>query len=228
MPLTTAQRRSLAARWYGRGTSNTAATGADGQVLSLNSDLVPEWVDATSLPVGGTHEVLDRVVADFDTAGNNTATQVYGYTIPGGTLANGDVLRLTLNGYVSNNDNGNNRTFTYRINFGGVTLYQPSAAHTFTGLTAFVRRTVRMVIEIGVVSQTSQILSGHLIYGPNSAPTTGFADWLTTSQTLDSVIHGVDSTVNLSSNRLLEVTVQPSSTVSTLHWVRRMAILERF
>lgn len=49
MPLTIQQRRALTARWYGRGSSSSPISPSAGDVLTLDSNLVPEW----AAPSGG-------------------------------------------------------------------------------------------------------------------------------------------------------------------------------
>ena len=66
--LTPLQRRSLSARWHGRASNATTPSGSIGDVLTLNSDLVPEW----TAPGGVDADLIYDV--DFTGLANNTLT----------------------------------------------------------------------------------------------------------------------------------------------------------
>lgn len=181
--------------------------------------------DLTLASLGGA-TILHRETAALDVTSTASATAVLSYTLPAATLTAGHSLRISIRGHYSNNDNGNLRTHGYALNFGGVTLWA-DAGISMSGLTAFVQRTVIFELTIFALSNTLHYLTGWGQFGGSNAAATGFGDISSSNALNPWPLHGIDSTVDISSaGRLLEFTVQHSSNLATLHWVRRGAWVE--
>ena len=90
------------------GTVNSTAFRGDGSQL-------------TNLPGGSGNSLLNKVTTNTAIASNvTTETNLYSFSVPGGTLSTNNTLRLTLRGTFLSNESGNNMTL--RIKYGATTL----------------------------------------------------------------------------------------------------------
>jgi hypothetical protein len=74
----------------------------------------------TNLPLAPANTALNRVTADTTVANTAPETNLYAYTVPGGTLGTNNVLRLTLQ--ITDLDVNTGQTCVLRFKYGGTTL----------------------------------------------------------------------------------------------------------
>jgi hypothetical protein len=108
--------------------------------------------------------ILAEAHADMQVVNTVTETDLFSYSLPGGTLAAGDSLALMVDLSWLNNSAGS-VTFRWRLKFGATTLFD-SAATTFT--TSASRNRGKFLIDIIAGSTTAQIVDG-LIVGTRGA-----------------------------------------------------------
>ena len=217
------------ASWYAN------PTGSDAAPVEVTPGTGLQWngttleVDAPNIDgtlVANVASVLHRETAALDVTNTNAATAVLSYNMPAGTLVAGRTLRIRVFGHYRNTDNGNIRGQTYAFNFGGVTLWTDGPIN-ITGATAFINRIILLEFELYAETTTLHYMTGRLSISSSNLASTGFGDIQSLNGTFTPVA-GIDSTVDISSaSRLVEVTVQHSATLTSLHWVRRGAYVER-
>jgi len=75
----------------------------------------------TNLPGASGNSLLNKVTTNTTIVSNvTTETNLYSFSVPGGTLSTNNTLRLTLRGTFLSNESGNNMTL--RIKYGATTL----------------------------------------------------------------------------------------------------------
>lgn len=97
------------------------------------------------------------------------ATNIFSYSVPGGTLGTDGILRLTING-TWNNTSGNARTSTLLVSYGGTTLWSSITPSLANGTrTSF---TIELFLAANN-SASAQTLTGRISFGPTGASSTG-------------------------------------------------------
>lgn len=123
-----------------RGGHGSAPAGDD-QVFVSSSSTAGAWKTLPDCPLGITYTqssntigcvsssagviVLDRVTSNTTVASTATETNLYSFSVPGGTLATNSVLVLTASGVYGSNESDN---VTLRLKYGATTV----AAHSIT------------------------------------------------------------------------------------------------
>jgi len=74
----------------------------------------------TNLPASGTSTAIDKVTANTTVANTSTETNLYSFSVPGGTLGTNNVLRLTIQ--ITDLDRAAFSICDLRFKYGGTTL----------------------------------------------------------------------------------------------------------
>lgn len=165
--------------------------------------------------------VYNRTPSVLEVVSSTTETDVYSFSITGGTLDSSKAMMVTLIGdYL--NDSGSARTMVIKAIYGTTTLYADTTATLATGAT---RRAVLIRLILGSQGSTSaQILGGEIFISEDAGATTGLGDLATTGG-LDEVqacVYGSaseDSTTNLN----FRITITHSANAATISFRRQYA-----
>lgn len=196
--------------------------GTSGQVLSKNSatnyDLV--WADG-----GSGSQIINR---SFDAEVSNTtsATDLYNYTVTGGTMNDSSVLELVMDGYIRN-QSGFSANFRVDIMFGGGIYFQdntPSLASDISDDYA-----VQFRMRLGNLGATNaQYMGGQLCINLNQDAVIGRGE-------IDSdeiSVHGIigskadDIALDTTSDFDFQIRLVPSVADANFKWVGKIITLE--
>lgn len=207
--LTTAQRDALSggALWTGRVIRNSTL----GRYQFYDGS---GWVTLSS------HSVLSRVTADAGPVNTTAETDLFSFSVPGGTLGTSGVLRLTLWGDALS-DNGA-AVIALRATYGATVLGNTNLGHpTSSGQ----RRKWRIVVELaGDGATNAQILSALLFVAESNAT----HDWYSNATSVAAPLTGFRTVAEDSTAaKTLAVTVAPNIAGSNIDWICRGALLER-
>jgi hypothetical protein len=184
------------------GEANRIITGT-GSDLSLTADAQRElWYDDTTdrWRVIGAEippmRVLDRDVSVISVTTSTAETDLYSYSIPGGTLTTNRAVRITLIGD-SQNDSGGTRNFPHIRAYYGTTSTTPFFA--FTGAINMATSTSNYPWQLsGTVSAfnttNAQVASGRFVFSTGIALGTAVVDTNSYSAVHNSL--AIDSTAN--------------------------------
>lgn len=176
------------------------------------------WLDVSSGALGAGPVVLNRTGGEGIVQNTTTETAIYSYTIPGGTLGSSRGVWLQLAGAYTNTT-GAGRTFTLRVKLGGSTYYADVTPSIASG-------SPERIWELGLTLKNMNSVSTNRLHGrfelaDAGTVTTGLGD-LSTAKLIDKIISaaGAAPNVDMSSDRLLEITVQHSNadTAFYTHW----------
>lgn len=156
-------------------------------------------------------------------AGVSTEGTLYSYSLPGGTMAVDSALRLTVLGRWNSQSAGAN-TITFRIKFGGTTIYQgdsPSYSGAGQPIGAFVLD--MMLANMGATN--AQNMAGVIGLSRSSA-TTGLGALLSPAAASVAIATSADAAIDTTSTQTLALTAQHSlGNGNNTIWLRS-AILE--
>lgn len=218
----------------------SAVSGTPGRVvatLSEPGDILP----ASGTPFTGTLAasggvgvtgVIDRDTALIDVAATGAETDVYSFTVPGGTLAVDGQLRAFLQGdMLYNNVAGN--TCTLRLYFGPAPLGTLQLAdNPSSSVLAAARQPWTWRIEISNLgSLSSQMITAELrsVQPDAAAPVAGAGAYEFRN---DFILEGgllglaVPAAIDTAADQLLRLTAQWSAASANNSWRKRYAILE--
>jgi hypothetical protein len=153
--------------------------------------------------------IIDKSVASQMIVGSAGITNIVSYVVPGGTLGTGNIIRLKTSGRWD--ATSNNKTFTLRISYGGVILWQDvcgtQASNSQSGW--------EIAFDIFAnQSTTSQLLNGHVVVGRGGNPDVGEGGINTDEITANGVIYGT-STVNSTLDQTLVASIEPNGNTQT-------------
>lgn len=167
-----------------------------------------EWVDPLGSVVAESH-------ADV-TANNTTAeTDVVSLTLPGGSVAAGDLVRLVVAASILNNSGGA-VNYTFRLKIGTTTVLATSA---YSASASASRRSVTLVANVVVESTAAQRAGAVLVIGGPAAA----AGWGTQSQV--NVGHGA-AAEDTATDKAVKLTVQMGTASASAEFVAHAAALE--
>ena len=177
------------------------ATAASGEVPTAQGD--DTWDNATpGAGPGGVLTVLATSATPQSITNDATVTDFLAYTIPGGTLTAGRLIRVHLGGIYLNNSAAV-RVPVWAVTLGGTTLWQcnsPSLAANAASCTW------RAEFNVACESATLAHLCGRLFLSSATAPTTGLGDLSASAGRIDGAFTTVAAGVavsSLASDRLL-------------------------
>lgn len=166
---------------------------------------------SSSTSTGGGGVILDRVVNLTSFANSLAENTLYDYLLKAGTLPNSGALRLTLRGRWNSQSAGAN-TFTWKIKFGGVTLWG-AASNGFAGAGSPVGAwwlevllmncgapNIQSIGAAGGMSRDTPLAGGGAIAGPDGA-----------SERLAAVGDIADAAIDTTADQHLTVTCQQSN-----------------
>lgn len=151
---------------------------------------------------GGTTDLLDSDLTGVTVVNSAAETAIYSFSIPGGTLSSGRILRCVVAGTILNNSGGG-LVLTLRLKYGSTTIYADSPA-LFTS--SAVRMPFRLEFDIADTGASQQTLNGFFAIGNTSAVSTGYGDLASSAKTFNP-IHGT-SAENEASALTLQATAQ--------------------
>lgn len=153
--------------------------------------------------------IINKSVASQIIVGSAGITNIVSYVVPGGTLGTGNILRLKTSGRWDTVSSS--RTFTLRISYGGVILWQDVCRTQASGS----QSGWEIAFDIFAnQSTTSQILNGHIVVGRGGNPNIGEGGIDNDEITANGVIYG-SSAVNSALNQTLVVSVDPNGNTQT-------------
>jgi hypothetical protein len=167
--------------------------------------------------------ILDKVVTTSDITSSSAENTIYSFTVPQNTMTATGVLRLSMEATILNNTGGNT-TITVRIKFGGTTMYDDVTPVMATSAS---RRSFRVNVYIANQNSVSaQILSGTAEVGVAGTATTGYGDFGTDEIISRAPLGGTAAVDTSAAGRLLDITVQASSSATTHSIRREFTVLE--
>jgi hypothetical protein len=167
--------------------------------------------------------VLDRESATTDVTNTVTETTIFTFSVPANTLDTTRMLRLTTFGdYLNNNATGS--SLTWRIKFGGTTVFADAISVSATSAT---RRPWCLQVWLASNNGTSsQSMSGTFLCGTAGGATTGLGNL--DDDEIEAVTPFFNTaSINQTSAQTFEVTVQWSAASANLSCRRFYAVLER-
>jgi hypothetical protein len=188
--------------------------GSPGQALIMGATL-PNWATPSARA-----RILSAVTSPVDVVNTGAETDLFNFTVPGGTVAAGDLLRLTSSGDQLQNV-GANRTYRIRLYIGGTLAYDS----TTPGYQLATRGVLNWKWDIYINNPANlATVGGQLFQGSNLNPPTVGLGGLTTAGVLLSFLG--TSTKDWSSNQAIRWTVQWSAGATTTSWRMNAAALE--
>lgn len=190
------------------------APGAPGQYLQQGA-VIPAWATPATRA-----RILSAVTTPIDVVNTAAETDLFNFTVPGGTVAAGDLLRLTSSGDQLQNV-GANRTYRIRLYIGGTLAYDA----TTPGYQLATRGVLNWKWDIYINNPANlATVGGQLLQGSNLNPPTVGLGGLTTAGVLLSFLG--TSTKDWGSNQAIRWTVQWSAGATTTSWRMNAAALE--
>lgn len=155
---------------------------AVGQVLMCTSTSGSTSSLEWRASIGGT-QVLDKATTEQVVNNSTTATSVYSFSVPGGTLGTNKTMRLTVTGYYSNTSGGNS-LFTVAVAYGATTIATGSLQNFQTATTGPFELLLWLNANGATNSQRAVVQIRHGV----DAIATAVAGW-TSSQSLNAAYH---------------------------------------
>lgn len=211
------------------GTSSTGAVqsiagvGTSGQVLTSNgAGALPTFQNASG---GWATGILFQTTTSSTVITNSTTeTTIFSGTVPGGTLGTGGAVHFYITGQITN-VSGAGQTFILRVKFGGTTMYAATSASLSSTSTA---RTFQIEGWVNPENSASaQRFGGTLAINAPVAATTGYGPLDGTPPMFYLPCFGGTATVDSSSDRTLDITMELSAADSNYSVTVHKAFAEK-
>lgn len=172
---------------------------------------------------GGAPLMLAKSTTAATISNASTEQVVYSLSIPSGLFLAGQIIRVRIGGnYLSNSGTP---TWTWRIKYGGTTMFQDVTAATAADVD---RGAWYIEFEIAAQANNDQHLSGNVSFqtpGAKTAPAVGIGDLAVTTH-VNAPIAGAAAVDSDAADRLLEITVQMSVANANVQTVREFVMVE--
>lgn len=159
----------------------------------------------------------------LDVTNTTTPTAIASFTVPANTVVAGSIIRGYVVGHYLNNS-GSIRNFIIRVNVGGTTITTDTGPNFSSA--ASPRRPMRIDFEVFFPSTSSQRAWIRFCAGNMNAATDGYGDLATTDTFSCTNVCDTDGAVAMSSNRVVELTIEHSFAANTISFQRLYAVME--
>lgn len=179
---------------------------------------------AGSITVAATNGALDKSTTEQDVTNTAVATDVYSYSVPGGTLGTNGILRLTATGDCDQ-ASGGSINLTIAVSFGGTTIAGTAAQFTVNTGTAKAAWRLTAFINANGATNAQRAVTEVNLPAPGSSYANG---QLQTSIAADLIVSVHDAlALDSTAAQTLKITVTWASAAPSAHLRRWTAMTEK-
>ena len=199
----------------------------DAATFNVTEDSINDRFDVVSIGGGGggsgNTSTIFKNTTTVSVANTSTETNLLNQSINAGVMGTNGILHVVISGWYLN-DGGGPETFTMRLKFGGVTLWEDTSI-TFSDHT--MRRPIHMEFWVkNNNSASAQRTTGTYIIGNPADSPVGFSDFGAVATNPIGVINGANTTVATGTAQPLVITITHSDIDPNLSFNAEVLLVE--